>query len=73
MRSVLKRSQIPPAPRRSGPTRREFVRAQAQSVIACDFLTVDTVWLRRLYVLFFIELESRRVWLAGCTQKPIGT
>jgi hypothetical protein len=41
-------------------------------VIACDFLTVDTVWLRRLYVLFFIELESRRVWLAGCTQNPSG-
>ena len=42
-------------------------------MIACDFLTVDTVWLRRLYVLFFIELESRRAWLAGCTQDPSGT
>jgi putative transposase len=73
VRSVLKRSQIRPAPRRSGPTWREFLRAQAQSVIACDFLTVDTVRLRRLYVLFFIELESRRVWLAGCTQNPSGT
>jgi putative transposase len=73
MRSVLKRGQIPPAPRRSGPTWREFLRAQAQSVIACDFLTVDTVWLRRCYVLFFIELERRRVWLAGCTENPNGS
>jgi len=73
VRSVFKRSQIPPAPRRSGPTWREFLRAQAQSVIACDFFTIDTVWLRRLYVLFFIELESRRVWLAGCTPNPSGT
>jgi putative transposase len=52
---------------------RTFLRAQAQSVIACDFLTVDTVWLRRLYVLFFIELGSRQVWLAGCTHNPNGT
>jgi putative transposase len=70
VRSVLKRKRIPPAPRRSGPSWREFLRAQAQSVIACDFLTVDTVWLRRIYVLFFIELHTRRVWLAGCTEHP---
>jgi transposase InsO family protein len=73
VRSVLKRAQIPPAPRRAGPTWREFLRAQAQTVIACDFLTVDTVSLRRLYVLFFIELGSRRVWLAGCTRNPSGS
>ena len=72
VRAVLKRREIPPAPRRSGPSWRAFLRAQAQGVIACDFLTVDTVWLRRFYVLFFIELESRRVWLAGCTQNPNG-
>jgi putative transposase len=73
VRSVLKRSRIPPAPRRSGPTWREFLRAQAQTVIACDFLTVDTVWLRRLYVLFFIELHTRRVHFAGCSRNPSGT
>src|SRR5439155_20151508 len=73
VRSILKRSQIPPAPRRSGPSWSEFLRAQAKSVIACDFLTVDTLWLRRLYVLFFIELETRRVWLAGCTHSPSGS
>jgi putative transposase len=72
VRSVLKRGRIPPAPRRSGPSWRTFLRAQAHSVIACDLLTVDTVSLRRLYVLFFIELESRRVWLAGCTHNPNG-
>jgi putative transposase len=72
VRSVLKRRQIPPAPRRSGPSWSEFLRAQAHSVIACDFLTVDTVWLRRIYVLFFIELGTRRVWLAGCTENPHG-
>jgi putative transposase len=73
VRSVLKRREIPPAPRRSGPSWRTFLRAQAQSVIACDFLTVDTVWLRRFYVLFFIELHSRRVHLAGATENPSGT
>ena len=49
VRSVLKRCGIPPAPRRSGPSWRTFLRAQAEGVIACDFLTVDTVWLRRFY------------------------
>jgi putative transposase len=73
VRSVLKRSGIPPVPRRSGPTWRTFLRAQAQSVIACDFLTVDTVRLRRFYVLFFIELHTRRVYLAGSTENPSGT
>jgi putative transposase len=73
VRSVLKRREIPPAPRRSGPTWRTFLRAQAQSVIACDFLTVDTVRLRRFYVLFFIELDTRRVHLAGATENPSGT
>lgn len=42
-------------------------------MIACDFFTVDTLWLRRLYVLFFIELGSRRVYLAGCTERPRGS
>ena len=45
-------------------------RTQAASIIAVDFFTVDTVWLQRLYVLFFIELGSRRVHVAGCTAHP---
>ncbi len=72
VRAVLKRSGIPPVARRSGPSWRTFLRTQAQGVLACDFLTVDTVRLRRFYVLFFIELGTRRVHLAGATAKPSG-
>jgi putative transposase len=50
----------------------EFLRAQAASILECDFLTVDTLFLRRFYVLFFIELASRRVHLAGITTNPAG-
>lgn len=61
-----------PAGERAALTWRGFVRAQAASLIACDFFTVDTVGSTRLYVLFFIELGGRRVHLAGCTQNPNG-
>ena len=50
----------------------EFLRQQAASILECDFLTVDTVFLKRFYVLFFIELATRRVWLAGITTNPDG-
>ena len=69
---ILRRHGIEPAPRRSGPTWAEFLRAQAESMLACDFFTVDTVLLRRLYVLFFIELDTRRVYLSGITANPVG-
>jgi putative transposase len=61
-----------PAPRRSGPSWREFLRAQAASIVACDFFTVESIFLRRYYVLLFICHASRRVWLAGCTTNPTG-
>jgi len=61
-----------PAPRRSGPSWREFLHAQAESIVACDLLTVETLFLRRYYVLLFIEHATRRVWLAGCTTNPDG-
>ena len=61
---------LKPAPRRAGPIWREFLRQQAASTLACDFFTVETLPLRRYYVLFFIELGSRRVHLAGCTTNP---
>jgi putative transposase len=64
VRTTLRRHGLDPAPRRAGSTWRAFLRQQAAGIIACDFFTVDTVWLRRLYVLFFIEVGSRRVtWL----------
>ena len=64
--------QLGPAGTRKGPSWREFLRAQATSIMSVDFFTVDTIWLQRLYVLFFIEVASRRVHLAGCTTHPDG-
>ena len=70
VKKILREEQLGPAGKRRGPTWREFLRAQAASVIAVDFFTVDTVWLQRVYVLFFIEIASRRVHVAGCTAHP---
>jgi transposase InsO family protein len=70
--AILRRHGMEPAPRRSGPTWSEFLRAQAATMLACDFFTVDTVLLRRLYVLFFIEIDTRRIYLSGVTATPVG-
>ena len=70
--SILQQTGIDPAPRRSSETWRHFLRAQATGIVACDFFTVDTVLLRRLYVLVFIELATRQVYLAGITTNPTG-
>ena len=70
--AILRRRGIELAPRRTGPTWAEFLRAQAGSMLACDFFTVDTVLLRRLYVLFFIELDTRGIYLCGVTSNPVG-
>jgi hypothetical protein len=67
----LKRRGIDPSPRRSGPTWAEFLAAQAKGLIACDFFHVDTVLLRRLYVLVFIHHGSRLVRIAGVTLNPV--
>jgi putative transposase len=72
VRRLLLAAGLKPAPRRSGPSWREFLRQQAASMLACDFFTVETISLRRFYVLFFIELESRRVHFGGCTANPTG-
>jgi putative transposase len=61
-----------PAPQRSGPTRRQFLTAQAQAILAIDFAHVETVFLRRLYVLIVIEHGRRRVHIAGITAHPTG-
>jgi transposase InsO family protein len=70
VKTILRGEHLGPAGTRQGPSWREFLRAQAKSVMAVDFFTVDTVWLQRLYVLFFIEIATRRVHLAGCTAHP---
>ena len=70
IRALLRRHGLGPAPRRSGPTWSQFLRAQAHGILACDFFTVETVFLKTLYVLFFIELGTRRVHLAGATAHP---
>ena len=70
VRTWLRKAGLGPAGTRGGMTWREFIRAHRHSLLAVDFFTVETIWLQRLYVLFFIELGSRRVHLAGCTSNP---
>jgi len=70
VRTWLRAAGLGPAGTRGEMTWREFVRANRRSMLAVDFFTVETMWLQRLYVLFFIELGSRRVHVAGCTPNP---
>jgi hypothetical protein len=72
VRKTLRDHGLGPAGERGGLSWREFLRAQAAGVLAVDFFTVETISLRRLYVLFFIELDSRRLHLAGSTANPNG-
>jgi hypothetical protein len=62
-----------PGPRRSGPTWKQFLTAQAHAILACDFLTVDTVQVTRLYVLIFVRHRIRRLHLGGITAHPTGS
>jgi putative transposase len=70
VRALLRRCRVPPAPRRAGLTWPAFLRAHASGLLACDFFTVETVRLQVLYVLFFLEVQTRRVFVAGCTAHP---
>jgi putative transposase len=72
IRTTLRRYRLDPALRRAATSWQAFLRRQAAGIVACDFFTVDTIWLRRLYVLFFIEHKTRRVHLAGVTANPDG-
>jgi len=72
VRKILRQAGLGPAGERAGLSWRAFLRAQATSMLAVDFFTVETVSLQRVYVLFFVELASRRVHLAGCTANPTG-
>jgi hypothetical protein len=76
VRDVLKRQRVPPAPERGkqDSSWRTFAQRAPghyrEEILACDFFTVETAWLKTIYVFFFIELGSRRVHLAGCTAHP---
>ena len=70
VRNVLARAGLPPAPERAASSWRSFLRQHEKTILACDLFTVDTVWLRRLYVLFFVSIGTRRVEYVACTSKP---
>jgi transposase InsO family protein len=70
VRNVTSRAGIPPAPERADTSWGSFLRQHGHTILACDFFTVDTVWLRRLYVLFFVSVKTRRVEYVACTRHP---
>jgi putative transposase len=72
VRAILISHGLPPAPRRDELSWRDFLRQHAATTLACDFFTVETAWLRRIYMLFFLSLESRRVEFVACTSNPTG-
>jgi putative transposase len=72
VRKVLLEAGLQPAPQRTQSSWRTFLRAQAASMLACDFLTVETVFLQRIYVLFFISIATRRIEYVACSSNPDG-
>jgi putative transposase len=72
VRTILIRHGLPPAPQRDELSWRNFLRQQAATTLACDFFTVETAWLKRIYVLFFLSLERRRIEFVACTANPTG-
>jgi len=70
IRTLLRRHGLGPAPRRCGPTWAQFLKAQAEGIVACDFFTVETIRLHTLYVLLFLQLSTRQIVAAGVTAHP---
>jgi len=73
VRNILKRHRLTPASEQSSGSWRSFLGHYKDQILACDFFTVETIWLKTIYVLFFIELGTRRVRLAGFTPNPDST
>jgi putative transposase len=72
VRTILLSHGLPPAPQRDELSWGNFLRQHAATTLACDFFTVETAWLKRIYVLFFISLDRRRIEFVACTPNPTG-